>query len=159
MSDTQNVVEAFLANTTPLDHRCGVKNMDVELAKTLIYQFGDKQAFQDARPNVVSFGIEGIDGFTCRDELLNLFDNNQDELLDEMALISEGFSGNKAEGIDYIAGNIQEDYTKEEIEAALADQMSDDEAVAETRAVVAQWVVWQAASELTANFSEFLKKQ
>ena len=57
MSDTKNVVEAFLANTTALDHRCGVESMDIELAKTLIYQFGDKTEFQKARAEVVSFGI------------------------------------------------------------------------------------------------------
>ena len=159
MSDTQNVVEAFLANTNALEHRCGVENMDVELAKTLIYQFGDKTEFQKARAEVVSFGIESIEGYTSRDELVNLFDSHQDELLNEMALISEGFSGNKADGIDYIAGNIDSDYSREDIETALAGANSDDEAVIENRAVIAQWVVWQAASELTANFSEFLKKQ
>lgn len=159
MSKLQNPVEAFLANTTALDHRCGVESMDIELAKTLIYQFGDKTEFQKARAEVVSFGIESIEGYTSRDELVNLFDSHQDELLNEMALISEGFSGNKADGIDYIAGNIDSDYSREEIETALAGANSDDEAVIENRAVIAQWVVWQAASELTANFSEFLKKQ
>ena len=77
----------------------------------------------------------------------------------EMALISEGFSGNKAEGVDYIVGNIDGDYSKEEIETALAGANSDDETVIENRAVIAQWVVWQAATELTANFSEFLETQ
>lgn len=159
MSKSQNPVDAFLASTAPLTHRGGTEKMDTELAKTLIYQFGDKTEFQKARAEVVSFGIEDIEGYTDRDELVNLFNNHQDELLNEMALISEGFSGNKAEGIDYIVGNIDGDYSKEEIETALAGANSDDEAIIENRAVIAQWVVWQAATELTANFSEFLETQ
>ena len=154
-------VGSFINNTIKLDYRDCVEQIDADLARNLIDRFGGDRDFQTAVPTVRSFGIEDVQGFDNSNELLYFFDENKEALLKEMALIRESILGEQSTAIDYIENNTDDEYTKCEIESALAESDADDydsDNASDNRIAIAAWVCHQAASELCANYSEYIKK-
>ena len=157
---SNNIISNFINNTSELNYRGCVEPINSDLARNLVEQFGSDNDFIAAVPTVRSVGIEGVIGFNNSDDLLDFFDEHKDELLLEMALIHESIIGRKSTAIDYIENNTDCEYTKDEIESALAESDAADYyscGASENRIAVAGWVCHQAASELCANYVEYVK--
>ena len=158
MENKPNVVVEFLANKQALNYRGDVEPINTELAVALIDLLGGVDKFNESIPTARSFGIEAVFDDHRDEDLLAFFYLKSESLLHEMSLIGQSVSSENKTAMDYILNNTDGEYTEDEIEQAIEDGTEGAAVNDDVSTDVCKWIVFQATSELCANYEEFQEK-